>query len=94
MDLPNENLQNFKTFTTVDILWRALFTKYEGNTEMMGLRNEELIKQFQSFTYIEGESFASQVNRYIRLVSDLKSMDRYFEAGEVCKRFLDSLPSK
>ena len=27
-------------------------------------------------------------------MSDLKLMDRYFEAGEVCKRFLDSLLSK
>ena len=61
---------------------------------MRELRKDELIKQFQSFTYIEGESFSSQVNRYIRLVSDLKSMNRYFEAGEVNKRFLDSLPSK
>ena len=61
---------------------------------MRELRKDKLIKQFQSFTYIEGESFSSQANRYIRLVSDLKSMNRYFEAGEVNKRFLDSLPSK
>ena len=86
----------FKTLRliTSDSLWGALFTIYEGNTEMRGLRKDELIKQFQSFKYIEGETFTSQSNRYIRLVSELKSMDKYFEASEVCKRFLDSLPSK
>ena len=94
MALPTEILQNFKTFTTADTLWVALFTRYEGTSEMRELRKDELIKQFQSFTYIEGESFSSQANKYIRLVSDLKSMNRYFEAGEVNKRFLDSLPSK
>ena len=56
---------------------------------MRELRKNELIKQFMSFTYIDGESFASQANSYLRLVSDLNSMNIYFEAGEVCKRFLE-----
>ena len=34
MALPTEILQNFKTFTTVDTLWVARFTRYEGNSDM------------------------------------------------------------
>ena len=83
MALPTEIFQNFKTFTTADSLWNVLYTRYEGNTKMRGLRKDELIKQFQSFTCIEGESFSSQANRYIRLVSELKSMDRYFASFKV-----------
>ena len=49
MALPTEILQNFKTFTTADTLWGALFTRYEGNTKMWELPIDELIKQFQSF---------------------------------------------
>ena len=34
MALPTKILQNFKTFTTADTLWVALFTRYEGTSEM------------------------------------------------------------
>ena len=44
MALPTKILQNFKTFTIADSLWNALYSRYEGNTEMRGLRKDELIK--------------------------------------------------
>ena len=94
MALPNDVLQNFKEFTTSDSLWNALLSRYEGNSEMKEFRKEELIKQYLSFTCSDNDSFTSQANRYIRLVSDLKSMGKFFEAGEVNKRFLHSLSSK
>ncbi|KAI3821413.1 hypothetical protein L1987_08981 [Smallanthus sonchifolius] len=53
-----------------------------------------LKRQYDTFGYIPGEDLTTQFNRYICLVSELKSVEVELENDDVVKQFMTSLAHK
>ena len=90
--LTPEISQCFREITDAKTLWNALIDMYEGNTEMKESRKEMLNNKFNTFNYIVGESLDDQIQRFVTLITEMKSNKIENTNGVINKKLLNSLP--
>ncbi|XP_022039955.1 uncharacterized protein LOC110942486 [Helianthus annuus] len=73
-------------------MWEALLAMYEGNEEIKESRREMLTQKFNLFNHFPGETLENQIQRFVALISDIKTHDIKLENSVINKKLLNALP--
>ncbi|XP_076930321.1 uncharacterized protein LOC143595068 [Bidens hawaiensis] len=93
MALPNDIFRGLSHCKSAKELWDGVCERYEEIPEVLEKRKNLLIKQYEEFGYISGESMTQQFERFVSLVSELKTCYKYYDHGILLDKFMRSLPS-
>ncbi|KAF5758754.1 putative transcription factor interactor and regulator CCHC(Zn) family [Helianthus annuus] len=72
-------------------MWDALLAIYEGNEEMKESRREMLTQKFNLFNHFPGGTLENQIQRFVALVSYMKTHDISLEKNVINKKLLNAL---
>ena len=90
--LTPEISQCFREITDARSLWNALIDMYEGNTEMKETRKEMLNNRFNTFNYVVGESLDDQIQRFVTLITEMKTNKIENSNRVINKKLLNAPP--
>ncbi|XP_076936165.1 uncharacterized protein LOC143603163 [Bidens hawaiensis] len=92
MALSPEIAQGFRVFQSAKALWEALIKVYEGNEDMKRSRQDLLRQKFNMFNHVLGESLESQLQRFVTLVTEMRSANIHLTLIETNNKLINSLP--
>ena len=92
MCLPLEILHDVREHTDPKKLWEVLKQKFEGNEDFKKNKRYRLKHQFETFTYVAGESITEQVTRFQFIVNELRGIGYVIENCDINEKLLGSLP--
>ncbi|KAI3696127.1 hypothetical protein L1987_79136 [Smallanthus sonchifolius] len=72
MALSPDITHNFKECTSAKQLWESLAQAFEGNDDMKASRKEMILQQFNMFNHVLGETLEAQLQRFTKLVSQMR----------------------
>src|ERR1043165_3325299 len=90
--ITSDLLHQFGTCTTSKQLWDKLKRKHDGNEKTRSLRMEELVKEFDNFSFINNETLKELTPRYMHLLSELSSYGVQIPMTKQVDKFADALP--
>src|ERR1044071_3084208 len=90
--ITSDLLHQFGTCTTSKQLWDKLKRKHDGNEKARSLRMEELVKEFENFSFINNETLKELTPRYMHLLSELSSYGVQIPMTKQVDKFADALP--
>ncbi|XP_076881991.1 uncharacterized protein LOC143530310 [Bidens hawaiensis] len=73
MALSPKIAQGFRELQSAKALWEALIEVYEGNEDMKCSRQVLLCQKFNMFNHVLGESLESHLQRFVTLVTEMRS---------------------
>ncbi|CAL1401997.1 unnamed protein product [Linum trigynum] len=73
-------------------IWSILETTHEGTSEVKETRIDLLLKEYETFDMISGESISDMDKRFSTLVNILKGLGKSFTSKELVRKVLRSLP--
>ena len=82
----------FRDHNSAKELWEALIEAFEGNEDMKSSRKDMLRQKFNLFNYILHETLETQINRFVTLITQMKTADIVLDNSEMNKKLLNSLP--
>jgi len=94
MAIPNEIYSGLLHCNNAKELWDALKEQFGGTAEVIANTREILAQQYETFSFINGESLTQQFERFSSLISELKLAGQTYPNGSMLHRFLRSLPEK
>ncbi|KAM0041663.1 hypothetical protein Hdeb2414_s0011g00368951 [Helianthus debilis subsp. tardiflorus] len=77
---------------SVQELWNSLLAMYEGNEEMKESKRDMLTQRFNMFNHFPGETLENQIQRFISLISEMRTHDMPLQNSVVNKKLLNALP--
>lgn len=92
MALSPEIAQGFLELTSAKALWLALIEVYEGNKDMKRSRQDLLRQKFNMFNHVLGESLEVQLQRFVKLITEMRSANIYQTLIETNNKLINSLP--
>ncbi|XP_076897863.1 uncharacterized protein LOC143551282 [Bidens hawaiensis] len=92
MALSPEIAQGFRKLQSAKALWEALIEVYEGNEDMKRSRQDLLRQKFNMFNHVLGESLESQLQRFVTLVTEMRSTNIHLTLIETKNKLINSLP--
>ncbi|XP_076890685.1 uncharacterized protein LOC143541870 [Bidens hawaiensis] len=90
--LSPEIAQGFRELQSAKDLWQALIEVYEGNEDMKRSRQVLLRQKFNMFNHVLGESLESQLQRFVTLVTEMRSINIHLTLIETNNKLINSLP--
>ncbi|XP_022003013.1 uncharacterized protein LOC110900431 [Helianthus annuus] len=69
-------------------LWNSLLAMYEGNEEMKESKRDMLTQRFNMFNHFPGETLENQNQRFISLISEMRTHDMPLQNSVVNKKLL------
>lgn len=84
--------QSFRHIKSAQELWDALIEVYEGNEDIKSSRKDMLNQKFNMFNYIVGETLDAQLQRFVTLVTEMKTANIQLSLSEINKKLLNALP--
>ncbi|KAJ9557629.1 hypothetical protein OSB04_012243 [Centaurea solstitialis] len=92
MSLPDEVFHSISKLKTAREIWNTLCVQYEGAGALIESRKIHLIRQYEKFIVVKGETLAQTYQRFNCLLIDLKTFDITYSNSQVITKFLEALP--
>ncbi|CAI0550855.1 unnamed protein product [Linum tenue] len=77
---------------TAKEIWSILETTHEGTSEVKETRIDMLLKEYETYDMLPGESISEMDKRFSTLVNRLKGLGKDFTSKELVRKVLRSLP--
>ncbi|XP_076928706.1 uncharacterized protein LOC143592746 [Bidens hawaiensis] len=82
----------FRELQSAKALWEVLIEVYEGNEDMRRSRQDLLRQKFNMLNHDLGDSLETQLQRFISLVTEMRSANISLTAAETNNKLVNSLP--
>ncbi|KAJ0879802.1 putative transcription factor interactor and regulator CCHC(Zn) family [Helianthus annuus] len=82
----------FRTCKSAKELWDSLVEVYEGNEDMKESRRNLLQQNFNNFNHIYGETVDNQIQRFVKLVTQMQMEEIHTTNASTNRQFLNALP--
>ncbi|KAJ0491860.1 putative transcription factor interactor and regulator CCHC(Zn) family [Helianthus annuus] len=82
----------FRTCKSAKELWEALIDVYEGNEDMKESRRNLLSQNFNNFNHIYGETVDNQIQRFVKLVTQMQMEEMPTTNASTNRQLLNALP--
>ncbi|KAJ0587463.1 putative transcription factor interactor and regulator CCHC(Zn) family [Helianthus annuus] len=82
----------FRTCKSAKELWDSLVEVYEGNEDMKESRRNLLQQNFNNFNYIYGETVDNQIQRFVKLVTQMQMEEIHTTNASTNRQLLNALP--
>ncbi|KAJ0448317.1 hypothetical protein HanLR1_Chr17g0673931 [Helianthus annuus] len=82
----------FRTSKSAKELWESLIEVYEGNEDMKESRRNLLQQNFNNFNHIFGETVDNQIQRFVKLVTQMQMEEIHTSNASTNRQLLNALP--
>ncbi|KAJ0902997.1 putative RNA-directed DNA polymerase [Helianthus annuus] len=82
----------FRTCKSAKELWDSLVEVYEGNEDMKESRRNLLQQNFNNFNHIYGETVDNQIQRFVKLVTQMQMEEIHTTNASTNRQLLNALP--
>ncbi|KAJ0743680.1 putative transcription factor interactor and regulator CCHC(Zn) family [Helianthus annuus] len=82
----------FRTCKSAKELWESLIDVYEGNEDMKESRRNLLRQSFNNFNHIYGETVDNQLQRFVKLVTQMQMEEIHTSKASTNRQLLNALP--
>ncbi|KAJ0839390.1 putative transcription factor interactor and regulator CCHC(Zn) family [Helianthus annuus] len=82
----------FRTCKSAKELWDSLIEVYEGNEDMKESRRNLLQQNFNNFNHIYGETIDNQIQRFVKLVTQMQMEEIHTTNASSNRQLLNALP--
>ncbi|KAJ0446497.1 putative transcription factor interactor and regulator CCHC(Zn) family [Helianthus annuus] len=82
----------FRTCKSAKELWESLIDVYEGNEDMKESRRNLLRQNFNNFNHIYGETVDNQIQRFVKLVTQMQMEEIHTSNASTNRQLLNALP--
>ncbi|KAJ9547650.1 hypothetical protein OSB04_020193 [Centaurea solstitialis] len=92
MSLPDEVFHSISKLKSAKEIWDTLCLQYEGADALMESRKIHLIRQYEKFITVKGETLSQTHQRFNCLLIDLKTYDVSYSNSQVITKLMEALP--
>ncbi|KAJ0870677.1 putative transcription factor interactor and regulator CCHC(Zn) family [Helianthus annuus] len=82
----------FRACKSAKELWESLIDVYEGNEDMKESRRNLLRQNFNNFNHIYGETVDNQIQRFVKLVTQMQMEEIHISNASSNRQLLNALP--
>src|SRR5581483_6996051 len=91
MSLPDEVFHSISKLKTAKEIWDTLCIQYEGADALIESRKIHLIRQYEKFIAVKGETLSQTHQKFNCLLIDLKTYDVTYSNSHVITKFMEPL---
>ena len=92
MSLPDDVFHSVCHLRSAKDIWNTLCVQYEGTSALLESRKIHLVRQYEKFICMKGETLSQVHQRFNCLLIDLKTIGTIYPNSEVVTKFMESLP--
>ena len=92
MSLPDDVFHFVCHLRSAKDIWNTLCIQYEGTSALLESRKIRLVRQYEKFICMKGETLSQVHQRFNCLLIDLKTIGTIYPNSEVVTKFMESLP--
>jgi hypothetical protein len=92
MSLPDDLFHSVCHLRSAKDIWNTLCVQYEGTSALLESRKMHLVRQYEKFICMKGETLSQVHQRFNCLLIDLKTIGTIYPNSEVVTKFMESLP--
>ena len=94
MSLSDDVYHSVMKMRTSKSMWDILCIQYEGTNEVQLTRTINLVRRYESFMHLKGETVSQIHQRFNCLLIDLRSVNKEYSNAEILTKFMEALPDK